>query len=227
MTLPVRPAAVLALCLLLPSLTSPQPPVPGARGDGAPIRILMLMGNHVGGYHYYTRDLWEQCGWDLTAAGLAPVLQPCNLGVAFHVDTLITQITDLSAYDCLAIMQARAYDGMSHSDLLASPEAIALVRQAVAESLLVVATCGGVRLLAAADVIAGRTVTGYALYAPEYIAAGATYAGDDVPPILDGTILTSAHGRYYCQQITETMRAYFAARQGRTAARDRERGSEP
>ena len=210
----------LALGLVLPALASPQEPAPAAgASDGGRIRILMMMGNHVGGYHYYTRDLWEQAGWDLTAAGLAPILQPCNLGVPFHVDTLLTQITDLSGYDCLAIMQTRAYDGGSHSDLLASPAAIALVQQAVAESLLVVATCGGVRVLAAAGVIAGRTVTGYELYAQEYIAAGATYAGDDVPPILDGTILTSAHGRYYCQQIVETMREYFAARGRREGRR--------
>lgn len=209
----------LALCLVLPALASPlgAGSAAGDTDDGA-IRILMMMGNYVGGYHYYTRDLWEQAGWDLTAAGLTETLQPCNLGVTFHVDTLLTEITDLSAYDCLAIMQTKAYDGISHSDLLASPAAIALVQQAVAESLLVVASCGGVRVLAAAGVIAGRTVTGYDLYAQEYIAAGAIYAGDDVPPILDGPILTSAHGRYYCQQITETMREYFAAhgrREGR------------
>jgi putative intracellular protease/amidase len=109
-------------------------------------------------------------------------------------------------------MQTKAYDGVSHDDLLASPEAIALVQQAVADSLLVVATCGGVRVLAAADVIAGKTVTGYDTYSAEYVAAGATWAGDDVPPILDGNILTSAHGRYYCHQIAETMRGWFAAR---------------
>jgi putative intracellular protease/amidase len=228
MKTPVRLSAALVVCLFFLSMAASQLPASAAPGDGGPIRILMMMGNHVGGYHYYTRDLWEQCGWSLTAAGLAPVLQPCNLGVPFHVDTLITQITDLSAYDCLAIMQTRAYDGNSHSDLLASPEAIALVQQAVAQGLLVVATCGGVRVLAAADVIDGRTVTGYAAYAAEYIAAGATYAGDDVPPILDGTILTSAAGRYYCQQITETMRAYFAARTGAAAGMGgQERRSEP
>jgi putative intracellular protease/amidase len=210
--MPVRPAAALAACLFLSALMSPQPPASTPDSDTGRIRVLMMMGNHVGGYHYWTRDLWEQCGWELTSAGLVPTLQPCNLGVPFHVDTLITRITDLSAYDCLAIMQTRAYDGTSHSDLLASPAAIALVRQAVTEGLLVVATCGGVRVLAAADVIDGRTVTGHAAYAAEYAAAGATYAGDGVPPILDGTILTSAHGRYYCQQVTETMRGYFAAR---------------
>jgi putative intracellular protease/amidase len=175
----------------------------------------MMIGDRVGGYHYFTRDVWEQCGWDLTTAGLVPTLNPCPLGVPFNVDTLIADVADLSGYDCLAIMQTAAYDGSSHSDLLASPEALALVQQAVSESLLVVASCGGVRVLAAADVIDGLTVTGYAAYSQEYIDAGAIWAGDGVPPILDGNILTSAHGRYYCRQIAETMRDYFA---GRTSA---------
>jgi len=82
-----------------------------------------------------------------------------------------------------------------------------------------VATCGGVRVLAAAGVIAGADGHGLRVVRAEYIAAGATYAGDDVPPILDGTILTSAHGRYYCQQIVETMREYFAARGRREGRR--------
>jgi putative intracellular protease/amidase len=171
-----------------------------------------MMGDNYGGYYHFARDIWEQYGWDLTTAGLVSTLNSCALGGPFNVDTLITAITDLSAYDCLAIMQTRAWDGSSHNDLLASSEALALVQQAVSDSLLVVAVCGGTRVLAAADVIDGRVVTGYDLYSQEYIDAGATWVGDDVPPVLDGNILTSAHGRYYCHQLGETMRRYFAAR---------------
>lgn len=207
-----RTVPLLLLCSLLLLPTFLPDSASGAKGSSGEVRILMMMGNYVGGYHYFTSDIWEEQGWDLTSAGLMATLQPCNLGAPFHVDTLIIEISDLSSYDCLAIMQSKAHDGTSHDDLLASPEAIALVQRAVSESLLVVATCGGVRVLAAANVIAGLTVTGHSLYSQEYIDAGATYAGDNVPPILEGNILTSAHGRYYCQQITETMRAYFAAK---------------
>jgi putative intracellular protease/amidase len=203
---------VLAVCLVLVVLMSPPTPKAAPKSGPGEIRILLMMGDRVGGYHYFTRDVWEQYGWDLTTAGLQPTLTPCALGVPFNVDTLITEITDLSDYDCLAIMQTVAYDGNSHSDLLASPEALALVQQAVSESLLVVASCGAVRVLAAADVIDGLTVTGYAANSQEYIDAGAIWAGDNVPPILDGNILTSAHGRYYCHQIAETMRNYFAGK---------------
>ena len=207
-----RAIPLLAVCSLLLLLITLSEPVSAPRSGPGEVRILMMMGDRVGGYHYFTSDVWEQHGWDLTTAGLQPTLDPCGLGVPFNVDTLITEIADLSAYDCLAIMQTQAWDGNSHSDLLASPEAIALVQQAVSESLLVVATCGGVRVLAAADVIDGLTVTGYAAYADEYTDAGAIWAGDGVPPILEGNILTSAHGRYYCNQIAETMRGYFAGK---------------
>jgi hypothetical protein len=82
----------------------------------------MMMGDHVGGYHYFTSDVWEQHGWDLTTSGLVPTPDPCGLGVPFDAGTLITQITDLSGYDCLAVMQTQAWDGNSHGDLLASPD---------------------------------------------------------------------------------------------------------
>jgi putative intracellular protease/amidase len=205
-----RTIPLLALCLVLILPVVLLRPVAATKGGPGEVRILMMMGDRVGGYHYFTSDLWEQQGWDLTSTGLIPTLQPCTLGVPYSVDLLISEVTDLSGYDCLAIMQTIAWNGNSHYDLLASPEAIALVQQAVSEGLLVVATCGGVRMLAAADVINGLTVTGYDMYSQEYIDAGATYAGDTVPPILEGNILTSAHGRYYCHQITETMRGYFA-----------------
>jgi putative intracellular protease/amidase len=200
-----------ACCVICLTLASPDSESAPGRGPGE-VRVLMMMGDYYGGYYHFARDIWEQYGWDLTTAALVPRLTSCGLGDSVNVDTLITDISDLSAYDCLAIMQSIGYNGRSHEDLLASPEAIALVKQAVSDSLLVVAICGGTRVLAAADVIDGLVVTGYALYSQEYIDAGAEYAGDDVPPILDGNILTSAHGRYYCHQLGETMRKYFAGR---------------
>ena len=205
-----RTLPLIAVCLVLFLTVLPSGPESAPRSGPGEVRILMLFGDYVGGYHYFISDAWEQCGWRLTSAGLQTTLNPCGLGVEFQVDSLITEITDLSGYDCLAIMPSLAYNGTSHDDLLASPEALALVEEAVEESLLVVAICGGVRVLAAADVVDGVTVTGYALNSQEYIDAGAIWAGDGVPPILDGRILTSSAGRYYCNQITEVMREYFA-----------------
>jgi protease I len=204
-----RTAPAVAVCLVLLLVISLPRPESAPRSGPGEVRILMLFGDNVGGFHYLVSDVWERCGWSLTSAGMQPTLSPCNVGVPFNVDTLITEITDLSDYDCLAIMQSFSWEG-SHDDLLASPEALALVQQAVAESLLVVASCGGVRVLAAADVIDGVTVTGFPAYYNEYVNAGAAWAGPDVPPVLDGNILTTNTGRYYCHQIAEVMRRYFA-----------------
>jgi hypothetical protein len=207
-----RTISVLAVCLVLLFIISLPRPESAPRSGPGEIRILMLFGDNVGGFHYLITDVWEQCGWRLTSAGMQPTLSPCAVGVAFNVDTLITEIADLSDYDCLAIMPSFSWDGTSHNDLLASPEALGLVQQAVAESLLVIASCGGVRVLAAADVIDGVTVTGFPGYYNEYITAGAIWAGPSVPPVLDGNILTCNTGRYYCYQTAEVMREYFAGK---------------
>jgi putative intracellular protease/amidase len=96
--------------------------------------------------------------------------------------------------------------GGSHSQLLGSTEALDLVSLAAGEGLLVVAFCGGTRVLAAADVIDGVSVTGNPDYQAEYVAAGGIWAGADVPPVLDGNILTTRRGQYYSYQICEIMR---------------------
>ena len=46
---------------------------------------------------------------------------------------------------------------------------------------------------------------GHADYADEYAAAGATYLGNDHPPVLDGNILTSVRSRFYRTQTCEAI----------------------
>lgn len=178
-----------------------------AEGGNGEVRVLVLMSELHGAYFSYVRDQMEAYGWDLTFAGLDSSLSACSWGLPFAPDTLVSEITDVSGYDCLLIAQSQAYRGQAHGDLLDSPEALSLVRQAVEDSLLVVGVCSGTRVLAAADVIQGREVTGYVMYAQEYINRGAIWLGDGVPPVLDGNILTSARGHYHSQQICEAMRS--------------------
>ena len=66
--------------------------------------------------------------------------------------------------------------------------------------------CGGTRVLAAAGILDGVTVTGHLLYKQEVIDAGAIWAGDVVPPVVDGNILTTRRGQYYRTQIGEALR---------------------
>jgi putative intracellular protease/amidase len=136
-----------------------------------------------------------------------PTVGTCFYGGPLTVDTLVGDITDVSPYDCLFIMPSRdAVSGGSHIQLLESPEALDLVGQAADGGLLVVSFCGGTRVLAAADVIDGVTVTGAPAYVSEYTAAGGIWAGDEVPPVLDGNILTTRRGQYYSHRVCEIMR---------------------
>lgn len=195
--LAVRPVA-------LPVVADPGPKIQAASDE---VKVLILISNLHGAYFSYLRDQMELYGWDLTFVGVTPSVGPCSWGVAFDVDTLVSEIADVSPYDCLLLAQSQAYAGQAYNQLLASPEALDLVRHAVQDSLLVVALCAGPRVLAAADLIDGKRVVGYARYSQEYIDAGAVYLGDDLPPVLDGNILTCSKGVYFSHQIAEAMRA--------------------
>ncbi|MFZ1947511.1 MAG: DJ-1/PfpI family protein [bacterium] len=206
----LRLTLVLAAVLLAAGATAlwagPRP-AGVAQGSSDEVEVLVLMSNLHGAYFSYLRDQMELYGWRLTFAGVTRTVTNCSWGVPFEVDTLVSEITDVAPYDCLLLGQSQAYRGLAYNQLLASPEALDLVRQAVQDSLLVVTVCAGTRVLAAADVIEGKQVTGYATHSQEYIDAGAVYLGDNLPPVLDGNILTCSKGHYYTQQIGEAMRA--------------------
>jgi putative intracellular protease/amidase len=197
----------LAVGLALAYFPEAAPEHTGMGGTGGAEQVLLLTANGYGAYGNYFRDLMEMHGWELTTAGVTPTVSPCYWGETLEVDTLVSGITEVSRYDCLLIMPNRAVDGDSHQQLLDSPEALAMVSEAVQESVLVVAVCGGVRVLAAADVIDGVRVTGHSLYVGEYTAAGAIWQGSSVPPVLDGNILTSTQSHYFGHEIFWTMRA--------------------
>lgn len=179
------------------------PEATSAAGSGQ-VKALLLVANTYGGNYNLLRDVMDLYGWETTVVGVTPTVTQCFYGGPITVDLLVTDVTDVSPYDCLIVMPANKAD--SHRHLLDSPEALALVGEAAGETLLVAAFCGGTRVLAAAGVINGVTVTGNPDFLQEYLAAGATWAGDPVPPVLDGNILTSRRGQYYSHQVCEAMR---------------------
>lgn len=183
--------------------------------EAGEVEALLLLCSAYGGNYNLMRDVMERYGWNVTTTALTPTVSTCYWGGAVHVDVLLTDITDLSQYDILAIMPARAYTGTSHAQLLASPDALAFVTQAVNEGLLVSAFCGGTRVLAAADVINGVIVTGHPLYEQEYLDAGAIVVGMDpaVPPVVDGNIVTCRRGQYYAIQVCDVMQELLDQRQ--------------
>ena len=201
--------AVLAVCLiLLPAsgdgwmeTASADTSTSGGSGE---IEALLLVCNAYGANYNLVRDVMELYGWNLTTTGVTASVAPCFYGGPIIVDALVSEITDVSQYDALVVMPAKSTFG--HQQLIDSPEALTLVGNAAAQGVLVVAFCSGTRVLAAADVIDGVSVTGHPDYLQDYLNAGAVWAGDDVPPHLDGNILTTRRGQYYSPQVCDVMR---------------------
>ncbi len=212
-------ALCLAVAAILFSQTAALASGPSDPHSGE-VNALLLVCHDYGGNYNLIRDVMELYGWNVTTTGVTPTVTPCFWGGALTVDVLVSNITDLSQYDVLLVMQSTAWSGNSHYQLLNSPPALALVQQAANAGLLVTAFCGGTRVLAAADLIDGVTVTGHPLYQQEYVNAGAIPVGmgTAVPPVLDGNILTCRRTQYYAYQVCDVIAEYLHDAQAGTGA---------
>ena len=175
-----------------------------------PVQILLLMDHDYGGNVPFIIGIFERYGWSITTTGLNETLISCSyLGYEeFTVDILMTEIDDVSQFDAISIMP-----GNAHELLRTNTTSLSLINEAVDQGLVVSAWCRGVRVLAAADVIDGKNITGNADYVVEYEAAGATF-NELVPPIIDGNIVTGVRSRFYrdemCQAIATALGVYEA-----------------
>jgi protease I len=105
-----------------------------------------------------------------------------------HNFTLNATFADTEAKDYHALMLT---GGRAPEYLRLDPRVIALVRAFAAEDKPIAAICHAVQILAAADVIRGRRVSGYAACAPEVRLASGEYI--ETPPdgaIRDGNLVT-------------------------------------
>ena len=105
-----------------------------------------------------------------------------------HNFTLNATFAEVAAKDYHALMLT---GGRAPEYLRLDPRVIALVRAFAAEDKPIAAICHAVQILAAADVIRGRRVSGYAACAPEVRLAGGEYV--ETPPngaIRDGSLVT-------------------------------------
>lgn len=202
-------SVLLGLSLILAGFCQP---VQSKTFDDGKIDVLMLIPHHWGANTFFNLDNFKKMGWHLTSAAVTPEVEPCkwfqnSTGVGnFVVDHLISEITDVTQYDVVAIMSSTSsYGPYAYDDLRQDPDTLALIRSAVDNGLVVWATCAGVRVLAAADVINGRQVIGSSRFQAEYEAAGATYLGSDHPPLIDGPIVTTVIGNYYHHHITQAI----------------------
>lgn len=119
---------------------------------------------------------------------------------ALNADFAVAQEGD---YDALAIAGGRAPEY-----LRLNPRVIELVRQFAAANKPIAAICHGAQLLAAAEVIRGKTISAYPACAPEVKLAGAHYA--DIPvdqAVTDGIFVTApawpAHPAWIAQFLKQ------------------------
>ncbi|QET02862.1 MULTISPECIES: DJ-1/PfpI family protein [Cupriavidus] len=109
---------------------------------------------------------------------------------------------DPASYDALVIPGGRAPEY-----LRLNPRVIEIVRHFASAGKPIAAVCHGAQLLAAADVLEGRTCSAYPACAPEVRMAGGTYA--DIPvdqAHTDGNLVTApawpAHAAWLAQFLT-------------------------
>ena len=94
---------------------------------------------------------------------------------------------DVAQYDALMIAGGRAPEY-----LRLNPRVIAIVQEFAAASKPIAAVCHGAQLLAAADVIRGKTISAYPACAPEVKLAGGNYADIAIDQaVTDGNFVTA------------------------------------
>lgn len=202
--------ATLFLIILMISTTIPL--------HAESIKVLIVLPNKYGLNTNLYREMFDKFGWEVSITGITPTVSPCPYSiysgsVPFEVDFIVDSIQDITQYDCIVIasMAWRTGESTAYSDLLNSTHFMDLLAQANSEHLVITTSCAGTRVLAAAGLITGKQVQGTpgtdSLYYHEYIAAGAIYLGEQLPPVTDGNIVTTMRGQYYMQQNCDAMMA--------------------
>jgi len=172
------------------------------RDDG--VHALIIVPENYGLNYQLMREAIDQYGWNITLAGVKNEIQPCppadvNIDLRPIIPHLtVSEIPDVRAYDCLIIAPATgSYFEIpdSHEDLIQSHEAMKLITDATDSGMPVFASCASVRVLAAADIIRGKKIVGSPRFREEYRLAGATWLGRDMPPTVDGCVITSMRGQ--------------------------------
>lgn len=166
-----------------------------------PVEILLILDHDYGGNVPPIITIFERYGWSITTTALNQSVVSCDyLGnEVMIVDILMTEISDLNQFDAISIMP-----GNSHELLRTNQTCFDIINAAVDAGIVVSAWCSAVRVLAAADVINGKNITGNADYEAEYLAAGATF-NELVPPVIDGNLVTGVRSRYYREEMCQAI----------------------
>ncbi|MCF7823264.1 MAG: DJ-1/PfpI family protein [Candidatus Marinimicrobia bacterium] len=169
------------------------------------MHILAIYSQNYGLNANFNRYNMEQYGWEVTTAGVDSLILACAGGPAVRVDKLMSQISDVAVFDAIVIFSSNRFVENPYGDLIGSRATMNLLAKANNLNIPIWATCAGVRVLAAANILNGVSVTGRKEFTNEYTAAGANYLGEDCRPVIDGNIITCMRGQYYNRVVMEAI----------------------
>ena len=139
---------------------------------------------------YEDLELWypllrlREAGAESIVVGPGPArTHTSKHGYEVVVDKVVSEV-EATDFDAVIIPGGYAPDRMRRH-----PGMVALVRQAVQTNKVVAAICHAGWMLASAEVLQGRTVTGFFAIKDDLIHAGATYRDAEV--VVDGNLITS------------------------------------
>lgn len=139
---------------------------------------------------YEDLELWypllrlREAGAEPVVVGPGPARSHASKhGYPVEVDKLAGEV-EAEDFDAVIIPGGYAPDRMRRH-----PAMVSLVRQAVLSDKIVAAICHGGWMLASAEVLQGRTVTGFFAIQADLVHAGACY--QDAEVVVDGKIITS------------------------------------
>lgn len=177
------------------------------------VKVLLLIPDKLGANFNYNLDVMQEFGWEITTAATTRIAGPCPWGTGvglenFEVDSLISEIVNIANYRAVAIMPSSwqaINPTQSYLDLMTDTISIQLLQLASSQGIPIWVTCGGSRVLAAANIINGVKVQGKQAYKSEILSAGGIFMGDTALPVIDSNIISCTKDMWYCYQNTQAM----------------------
>lgn len=183
----------------------------GAVNPSDGVSVLLLLCEPYGANTNLWFNSFEKAGWDVTIAGLKQTIAPCSpVCDAVEVGVTLDRLTSLDAFDTLVVSTTPGTFrnvAFPAEDLRTSPLALDWVRRADAEGLTLFAGCSGLLVLGDSGILTGRTVVYHPDLARECQSYGATckQGGTSQLPFIDRNLVTGTNGRYFAQEIAETI----------------------
>lgn len=163
------------------------------------------------------RDQMERFGWDLTVIGNGTSVNPCPVGasvygnVPFDLDKNYRDvIANIKKYDCLTLLPTTG----EYEEVVDDPEFIDFIQLVHDSDLVIACWCRAITVLAAADLLQGVKVATDSDFEQLVIDAGGIYMGDNIPPIVQGNLITSVRSSFYRTEMCETTKTMVDVHRG-------------